>query len=66
MKKYRPASWSQQAREMCDIQIEMVRRGYTTVEDVMKFFATSYRPDIIRQRAAKRFYRWLRKESKNG
>ena len=37
MKKYRPASWSQQAREMCDIQIEMVRRGYTTVEDVMKF-----------------------------
>lgn len=61
MKNYHPTSWSQQAREMCDRQIAMVQQGYSTIEQAINFFSNSYRPSIIRCRAAKRFGRWVRK-----
>lgn len=57
MKAYHPKSWSQQAREMCDRQINQINSGWQTVEGAIKFFHTSYRADIIRCRAAKRFGR---------
>lgn len=60
MKQWRPKSWSQQARELCDYQIEMIEAGWTTVEKAQKFFGESYRHSLITGRAAKRFGRKLR------
>ena len=33
MKTWRPASWNQQAREMCDRQVEYINAGHALVED---------------------------------
>lgn len=33
MKTWRPASWSQQAREMCDRQVEYINGGHALIED---------------------------------
>lgn len=60
MKTWRPASWSQQAREMCDKQIEYINGGHAFIEDALHLFSNSYRAPIIRGRAAKRFGRLLR------
>lgn len=60
MKTWRPASWSQQAREMCDKQVKMINAGYGLIEDVLHLFSTSYCAPIIRGRAAKRFGRFMR------
>ena len=60
MKTWRPASWSQQAREMCDKQVKMINAGYGLIEDVLHLFSTSYCAPIIRGRAAKRFGRLLK------
>ena len=60
MKKWRPASWNQQARRMCDLQVAYVNSGNALIEDALRFFSTSYRAPIIRGRAAKRFGRLLR------
>lgn len=60
MKKWRPASWSQQARRMCDLQVAYVNSGNALIEDALLLFSTSYHAPIIRGRAAKRFGRLLR------
>ena len=60
MKTWRPASWSQQAREMCDKQVEYVNSGWALIEDVFYLFGSSYRAKIITSRAAKRFGRLMR------
>ena len=51
------ASWSQQARNMADIQIDNINVGYATLDDAVYLFANSYRAPIIRYRAAKRLHR---------
>lgn len=43
MKTWRPASWSQQARRMCDLQVAYVNSGNALIEDTLRFFSTSYR-----------------------
>ena len=60
MKTWRPASWSQQAREMCDKQVKMINAEHGLIEDVLHLFSTSYCAPIIRGRAAKRFGRLLK------
>jgi len=61
MRTFRPKSWSEQAREMCDEQIMWIHTGWQTIEDAKKFFSNSYRHPLITNRAAKRFGRLLRK-----
>lgn len=60
MKTWRPASWSQQAREMCNKQIEYINGGHAFIEDALHLFSNSYRAPIITDRAAKRFGRLMR------
>ena len=60
MKTYRPKSWSAQAREMADKQIRQTLESGNPVYS-LRFFSHSYRADIIRYRAAKRFGRAMRK-----
>lgn len=60
MRTWRSASWSQQAREMCDKQIEYINGGHAFIEDALHLFSNSYRAPIIRGRAAKRFGRLMR------
>ena len=60
MKTYRPKSWSAQAREMADKQIRQTLKSGNPVYS-LRFFSHSYRADIIRHRAAKRFGRAMRK-----
>lgn len=45
MKTWRPASWSQQAREMCDKQVKMINAEHGLIEDVLHLF----QPPIVRQ-----------------
>ena len=59
-KKWRPKSWSVQAREMADNQIKLVTFQVNSIEYAKEFFSKSYRPKIIRYRAAKRFGKWLK------
>ena len=58
--KYRPKSWSQQAREMADKRIQYVNSGIESINHAIYFFNTSYRHSRIRIRAAKRFGRAVR------
>ena len=60
MKTWRPESWSQQARNMCDNEIWCVNNGWSTIAGARHLFSNSYRAPIIRQRAAKRFGRYVR------
>jgi len=60
MKTYRPKSWSAQARIMADNQIRQTLESGNPVYS-LRFFSNSYRADIIRLRAAKRFGRAMRK-----
>lgn len=60
MRAYRPKSWSAQAREMADRQIYYTLKSGNPVYS-LRFFSNSYRADIIRHRAAKRFGRAMRK-----
>lgn len=61
MRSYHAKSWSAQARKMCQNQIELIEDGEITEKEAIKFFSTSYRHPLIRQRAAKRFGRIMRK-----
>lgn len=60
MRIWRPLSWSQQARKMCDLQVEYVNYGHSFIEDSLNLISNSYRAPIIRQRAAKRFGKLVR------
>lgn len=42
MKKWRPTSWSQQARRMCDLQVAYVNSGNALIEDALHLFSNSY------------------------
>ena len=54
MKNWHPASYSQQARELCATQIRQINAGKQTIEGANHFFANSYRHPLVRRRAAKR------------
>jgi hypothetical protein len=60
MYTWHPESWSKQARNMSNNEIWSVNNGWTTIEGAIRFFSNSYRAPIIRQRAAKRFGRYVR------
>lgn len=57
MRTYHPKSWSQQARELGDRIVDNVNSGDWCLEQARRFFVLSYRHPLIKQRAAKRFYR---------
>lgn len=61
MVRYKPDGWSVQAREMADEMMKSVQLGYANKAEVLWFFRNSYRPQIIRFRAAKRFGRNYKK-----
>ena len=61
MRNWHPKSWSGQARELADRQIEYVVYGDKTIKEVLHFFSISYRADIIKYRAEKRFMRKIKK-----
>ena len=63
MRNWHPKSWSKQARELADRQVEYVVYGNKTIKEVLHFFSISYRADIIKYRAEKRF---IRKRKKMG
>lgn len=60
MRNYRPASWSQQAREWCDRQIDYINNGNSFIDEVVWGFGWSQRNNLIKYRAAKRFGRMRR------
>jgi hypothetical protein len=60
MLTWRPKSWSEQARELCDRQIALINAEINSIEYSLAFLGNSYRHPLIRQRAAKRFGRMLR------
>lgn len=57
-RKYHPSSWSKQAREFADLILEQGEYVWGSWA-----IANSYRPKLIRYRAAKRFGRALRKKN---
>ena len=61
MRNWHPKSWSEQARELADKQVEYVIYGNKTIKEVLHFFSISYRADIIKCRAEKRFMRKIKK-----
>lgn len=60
MRNYHPESWSHQARRMSYNEIISVEQGWSTIQEAINFFSTSYRHPLIRARAAKHFGRMLR------
>jgi hypothetical protein len=60
MRTYHPDSWSVQAREMANRQVESINCGVSTIADAIYFFGISYRHPRIKYRAAKRFGRMRR------
>ena len=61
MRNWHPKSWSEQARELADRQAKYVVYGDKTIKEVLHFFSISYRADIIKYRAEKRFIRKIKK-----
>ena len=61
MRNWHPKGWSEQARELADKQVEYVVYGDKTIKEVLHFFSISYRADIIKHRAEKRFIRKMKK-----
>ena len=60
MYTYYPASWSAQARKICDNQIALINAGWQTIDGTRKFFSSHSRNNLIMNRAAKRFGRAMR------
>ena len=61
MRNWHPKGWSEQARELADRQVEYAVYGNKTLKEVLHFFSISYRADIIKYRAEKRFIRKMKK-----
>ena len=61
MRNWHPKGWSEQARELADRQVEYVVYKDKTIKEVLHFFSISYRADIIKYRAEKRFIRKMKK-----
>lgn len=57
---YHPNSYSVQARELCDRAINNVNNGTWCIEQAYRFFALSYRCNVIRYRAMTRFNRYVK------
>ena len=60
MKTFHPASYSQQARRLCDSLYNTIIKGLVAKESAVEFLHWSYRDSLIRRRAAKRLGRKLR------
>ncbi len=59
---YYPTSWSQKARNLCDNQISLINFGLETKAGAMRFFDSPLvGPEIVRNRAVKRFRRMQKK-----
>ena len=63
MRNYHPKSWSAQARELTDRIYNQLGEGENkySLKEAENFFSNSYRHPLIRQRAAKRFGRLVRR-----
>ena len=63
MRTYHPESWSVQARELADRIYNQLGEGENkySLKEAENFFSNSYRHPLIRQRAAKRFGRLVRR-----
>lgn len=60
--RYYPTSWSQKARIMCDGQVNLINLGLETKAGAMRFFDSPLvGPEIVRNRAVKRFRRMQKK-----
>lgn len=57
---YHAKSYSKQAREMSDAAMENVNCGVWCIEQAFRFFALSYRHNLIKDRALNRFRRYLK------
>lgn len=67
MKKFRPRSWSEQAREMATKYYgEVLQYEDFTESNAVTFIHHSYRAPLIRYRAAKKLGRMCRKAAKKG
>jgi hypothetical protein len=67
MKKFRPRSYSKQAREMAmKYYNEVLQFEDFTESDAATFIHHSYRAPLIRYRAAKKLGRMCRKAAKKG
>jgi hypothetical protein len=60
---YYPASWSQRVRKLCDRQINLINHGLETEAGALRFFIGASVPEIVKNRAVKRFRR-MRKKGK--
>ena len=59
---YYPASWSQKARNLCDNQISLINFGLETKAGAMRVFSSAeVGPEVVRNRAVKRFRRMQKK-----
>jgi len=59
---YYPTSWSQKARTLCDSQINLINHGLETKAGAMRVFSSALMgPEIVRNRAVKRFRRMQKK-----
>ena len=61
MRTYRPPSYSQQARKLCDKQILYIKSNLTTIKEAREILFNTYRSPLVKQRAIKRFGRKIRK-----
>ena len=61
MRRYKPASYSQQARKLCDKQILYIKSNLTTIKEAKEILFNTYRSPIVKQRAIKRFRKKIRK-----
>ena len=67
MKKFRPRSWSEQARDMAvRYYNEVFQYEDFTESEAVTFIHHSYRAPLIRYRAAKKLGRMCRKAAKKG
>lgn len=66
MRTWHPDSWSKQARELADRIYNQLGEGEDkySLKEAENFFSNSYRHPLIRQRAAKRFGRLIRRNKK--
>ena len=60
MRTWHPASYSEQAREMSNNWIEAVNEGYLLIDEVLYKVRVSYRQPLVKERAYRRFLRYVR------
>ena len=60
MRTWHPASYSEQARELCDKWVEGVNEGWLLLDEVLYKVRASYRQPLVKERAWRRFNRLVR------